>query len=411
MIDFTHCEIDLTSDYGGSDKKIPIVYNNDKYMVKFSDKIPDEKRNSMNSSYTNSAYSEHIGCEILKTMGFNVQDTLLGTYSMTSSKGEKRVYPVVACKNFNVNGKSFIDFKKIEETFLFKTPKIPKIVDLYDIMNNGNKYFGKEFGKEALKAYWDLFIADGLISNFDRHANNWGYFIDNETKQAELAPIFDCGSSLFPQLADDVLSEILNNQKEIQKRVDVFPNAALQDVNGRKISYKEYISSHQNKDCNDALIRIYPKIDMDKIYKLIDNCNELSDIRKEFYKTILDARYQQIIKEPYIQLCDKFKEIQFSELKNLSKTEKELVHSIIFLNDDVKEIKENSLSDCVNLTDVDMSKMIYDYINENFGESFFAGTKIDVNNVHEYNQDQNKENDNIIVNEDNLIENEEYDDL
>ena len=44
-------------------------------------------------------------------------------------------------------------------------------------------------------------------------------------------------------------------------------------------------------------------------------------------------------------------------------------------------------------------------------KAFFAGTKIDVNNVHEYNQDQNKENDNIIVNEGNLIENEEYDDL
>jgi hypothetical protein len=64
MIDFTDCRVDLTANYGGSDQKRGIIYNGKRYMLKLSDRVPEEKRNSLNSSYTNSAYSELIGCRI-----------------------------------------------------------------------------------------------------------------------------------------------------------------------------------------------------------------------------------------------------------------------------------------------------------------------------------------------------------
>ncbi len=78
MIDFTDCEIDLTANYGGSDQKRGIIYRNERYMLKMADCISDNKRNDLNSSYSNSVYSENVCCDIINSLGFDVQKTLLG---------------------------------------------------------------------------------------------------------------------------------------------------------------------------------------------------------------------------------------------------------------------------------------------------------------------------------------------
>ena len=310
MIDFTNCPIDFSANYGGSDKKRGIVFNGKRYMLKLSDKVPEEKRNELNSSYSNSAFSEYIGCHILKSIGFNTQNTLLGNITMTSSKGYDRVYPVVACENFIPKGYSLVEFKFIESALLFdgKPPKTPRIKDIYEILTHENAYFDKKFGDKALKSYWDLFIADALLGNFDRHANNWGYLVQDGTNEISLAPMYDCGSCLYPQLADDVLQDIMNSEEETQLRIDVFPLAALTLDDGKKASYKEYINSFSNQDCTDALLRIFPKIDMVKIHEIVNNTEGISDVRKQFYCYMLDKRYEQILEKPYNKYMDKLQE-------------------------------------------------------------------------------------------------------
>lgn len=110
MVDFTECPRDGLV-YGGSDKKFGIIYNNEHYMIKFSDEIPDFKRNSNNSSYSNNVLSEYICCNIYKSIGILFNPT---------------------------------------------------------------------------------------------------------TKDAKIAPVFDCGSCLYPQLTDEAIENILNKQDEIQ---------------------------------------------------------------------------------------------------------------------------------------------------------------------------------------------------
>jgi hypothetical protein len=303
MIDFTECRVDLTANYGGSDQKRGIIYNGKRYMLKLSDRVPDEKRNSLNSSYTNSAYSEHIGCRILKTMGFEVQNTLLGNITMTSSKGVDRIHPVVACENFIPIKCHLVEFKIIEGALMTsKPPKIPAIEDIYEIMTHENAYFSIEFGKTALKAYWDLFIADALLGNFDRHANNWGYLVNEDTNEISIAPIYDCGSCLYPQLVDEALPDILDSEEQIMLRIKKFPQAALTDEYGRKVSYMAYIDSFANQDCTDALLRVFPKISMNQIEMVIDETEGITDIRKKFYKTMLAKRYEVILQKPYERL-------------------------------------------------------------------------------------------------------------
>ncbi len=305
LIDFTECEIDLMANYGGSDKKRGIIDNGKRYMLKMSDKISEEKQNSLNSSYSNSTFSEFIGCHIMESMGFSVQRTLLGTIRMISSRGGEQVYPSVACENFVPSDKQLIEFKIIEGAILdVKPPKIPKLEHIYDIMTQPNVYFSKVFGKVAMSAYWDQFIADALLGNFDRHANNWGYLIDQNTKELTLAPIYDCGSCLYPQIADDAIERILTSKDEIQKRIDVFPQAAL-TLNGNKVSYKGYISSFMNEDCNNALLRVAPCIDMNKVKEIILHTDGISEIRKAFYMKMLSERYDQIIMELYMRLAQR----------------------------------------------------------------------------------------------------------
>lgn len=117
----------------------------------------------------------------------------------------------------------------------------------------------------------------------------------------QVAPIYDCGSCLYPQIADEGIMDILANEAEINMRVDKFPTAALILDNGQKANYKEFITSGFNLDCTSALLRVFPRIDLSTVFRVIDT-EPLSDIRKQFYKTILTARYDRILSPAYNSL-------------------------------------------------------------------------------------------------------------
>ena len=293
MIDFTPYQIDLTANYGGSDQKRGIIYQSERYMLKMPDRISDDK----NSSYSNSVYSENVCCEIVKKLGFEVQDTLIGY--IESPDGEQK--PVVACKNFVPQGYSLVDFRAIEDAVLLdrKAGKIPRIEDIYSIMSGNNAYFSKEIGAIALERYWDTFILDAMLGNFDRHANNWAYFIKNDGSELKFAPIFDCGSCLYPHISDTAIPNVLSSESEIIMRIDKYPTATLELPNKMKANYREYIQSLSNPDCTAALLRVYPLIDVNKINEVISSNSSLSDIRKEFYRTMIHRRIERILEPAY----------------------------------------------------------------------------------------------------------------
>lgn len=182
MIDFTDCNINKFKYYGGKNGgKICVIYNNEDYMLKF----PSLNEKAINEhEYSNSCISEYISCNIIKTLGLKVQETILGTYKI-----------------------------------------------------NGN----------------------------------------------------------------EKISEIINNEEEMDARVFIFPTSALK-INDKKINYFEFISNLENEECNRALLRIYPKIDIKKINEIIDDTPSISIVRKEFYKKIIKLRYEKIIKFSYEKL-------------------------------------------------------------------------------------------------------------
>ena len=67
-------------------------------------------------------------------------------------------------------------------------------------------------------------------------------------------------------------------------------------------SYYEVISSLLYEECNKALIRVYKRIDMQKVEDIVDGVEGISDIRRQFYKEMLGLRYEKMIEEPYRKL-------------------------------------------------------------------------------------------------------------
>jgi len=62
----------------------------------------------------------------------------------------------------------------------------------------------KSLGFEQLESFCDMLAFDALVCNTDRHFTNFGVLRDNATGlPVGLAPIFDNGRALFPNVAED----------------------------------------------------------------------------------------------------------------------------------------------------------------------------------------------------------------
>ena len=55
------------------------------------------------------------------------------------------------------------------------------------------------------------------------------------------------------------------------------------------------VSTGGNRDCNEALKRIVPRVNMNEIMDLIDGTPFISDLQKRFYKTMLAERKERIL--------------------------------------------------------------------------------------------------------------------
>lgn len=288
MVDFTNCKINNFKYYGGKNGgKICIIYNNENYMLKF----PSINESVVEHAYSNSCISEYIACNILKTLGLNVQDTILGTYMLS---GIEKI--VVACKDFTSNRTVLKQFAELKNSQI-ETSKNGYGTDLTEVIETIENQLVYDV-KTLKEFFWDMFIGDCLVGNFDRHNGNWGFLINEDEEKIEIAPIYDCASCLYPQLTDEKIAEIIENEEELNARVFTFPTSALK-TEDKKINYFEYINSLENKECNEALLRIYPKINIQKINEIIEGTPYISNIRKEFYKKILKLRYEKILKTSY----------------------------------------------------------------------------------------------------------------
>ncbi len=286
MIDFSNCKKTGTY-YGGSERKFGIIYNGYEYMLKF------QKYNNFGQKIYNHI-SEYLGSHIYESLGYNVQHTVLGYY-----KGEE----IVACKNFISDAFLFVPFNDIGESTLENDKDTYQYTyeDIMKMLIDNSKLTNVS---QTIKLFWEMYVIDAIIGNFDRHGGNWGFLKKNN--QYILSPIFDNGSCLFPQMvSEDIMIDIMNSEEETNKRIYTFPTSQIK-LHNKKSSYFEVINSLEFKECNEAVIKIYELYEEDKINNIIDNTPLISKVHKEFYKYITHQRFDKIIRNAYLKLKEDF---------------------------------------------------------------------------------------------------------
>ncbi len=280
-IDFSKYELSGKY-YGGSERKLGIIIDGNDYMLKFQKQTAFGKRNNH--------ISEFIGSHIFEICGFTSHKTYLGTRD-----GEE----VVACKDFNVFGRQFVPFNDVGESTLDQDKEKYQYdyEDIMQMLRDNSKLTNVE---ETVAAFWEVYIMDALIGNFDRHGSNWGFIKENN--KYTIAPVFDNGSSLFPNLTgEDDMKQIMESREETDKRIYKFPTSQIR-LDGQKSSYYNVIYSLQYEECNKALYNVFERIDMEQIKKLIESTPLLTDTQKLFYAYMIEERYSKILKASYERL-------------------------------------------------------------------------------------------------------------
>ena len=284
MLDFTEAIEELNT-YKGSEKKKTLIYDGKRYLVKFPDPIREKNKNI---SYINNAFSEYIGSHIFEIAGFKTQNTILGTYVYN---GKEKI--VCACEDFTDKNNVLYEFENLALSTNPDKKIETELSDILDVikeckLNNIN---------EIQENFWNMFIIDSIIGNIDRHNGNWGFLLNLHTKNVSFAPIYDCGSCLNPMLEDEELKKI--TETEI-KNLAINCYSCIKE-NGKKINYISFIKCMKNEECNNAIKRVFTNIDISKINAFIDEIPCMISARKEFYKKIINFRYE-ILKEIYIKL-------------------------------------------------------------------------------------------------------------
>lgn len=298
MIDFTNCKT-FKKMYGGANgNKLCIEYNGDRYMLKF----PSKPTKKTELSYANGCISEYLACHIYESLNIPVQKTLLGIYNKT---GKEKI--VVACQDFTDVGIVLQDFGSLKNQIIDSEHQ-GYGTELSDVLNAIEQQTAVD-SQELKERFWQMFVADALLGNFDRHNGNWGFLYNQITDEVTLAPVYDCGSCLYPQADKNMVEKILNNAGERNTRVYNFPTSALK-INDKKINYYDFLMQTEDKDCINALLVLCPKINFKTINEIIDNVSCLEEQQKQFYKTMLLERYNRILHPAYEKALERITPVE-----------------------------------------------------------------------------------------------------
>lgn len=268
--------------YNGRERKLGIIVHNENYMIKF------QRREGTKKHFNH--VSEYLGSHIFSILGVKAQEAYLGKY-----KGEE----VVLIKDFNKEGAFFVPFNELsdllldsdnDENFEYSFEDVIRLIKNNKKIDDVNK---------TVDTLWDIYIIDALIANADRHGNNWG-FIKKDNIHS-LAPIYANDSSLFSDISDDEVLNILKDQDRINRKVYDLPVSPIK-LEGKNSLYYEVISSLKYEECNNALKRVVERVDLEKINTLIDSVELVSSTRKRFYKRIIKERYEKILLASYKKL-------------------------------------------------------------------------------------------------------------
>lgn len=167
----------------GSEPKFFISVNGIRYLVK------DSSWNRRRKQKSYAPYCEYVASNFIRNAGIPCHKTFLGSY-------EDR--PVVICQDL-FPGITFQPFKELHQSSADTDLRDKEYTydDVLYVLQKRKNLTGESL-KSALRSFWLMFLMDATLGNRDRHEGNWGFIKKGDS--IELSPIFDNGSSLFPDV-------------------------------------------------------------------------------------------------------------------------------------------------------------------------------------------------------------------
>lgn len=212
------------------------------------------------------------------------QETVLGTY--TDKSGKNRI--VVGCKDFTQDGATLHEFSKLGNSVVTLDEKIKASIENVRLTVRETDLIKDKAG--ILDKFWDMFVVDALLGNYDRHLDNWGVL--SKDGEVSFAPVYDCGSSLGALFSDERMRGLLNNPTEF--RNEEYNVKSCYSMAGKRIFYHEIFKTPP-PELAEAIKRTTPRIDMARIGQIVLSTEGISDIRKEYLIKSLTMRYEQIL--------------------------------------------------------------------------------------------------------------------
>jgi len=211
----------------------------------------------------------------------------------TDKTGNQKI--VAGCKDFTQDGSTLYEMSKLANQAAVSSGKLDATIENIAVII-GDIEMIKD--KDAVfNSFWDMFVIDALIGNSDRHFGNWGVLVKDG--KIKFAPIYDCGSSLGALLEDAEMEKLMTAGNLFRNKE--FNVASCYSMGGKKIFYHE-IFKNPPDNLAEAIKRISPKIEMDKIHGIVDSTPAISETRKEYLKKAMDMRYGQIIQPAFKML-------------------------------------------------------------------------------------------------------------
>ena len=267
----------------GSEDKFFIEVAGKQYLVKDSSFNKRRKRTSL------APFCEHVASTFIRKSGLlECQKTFLGCYDDGSDQSPR---PVVICENIFCN-KEFRPFKELHESSAGTElgNKEYTYSDVLYVLDKKHNLKGSDFD-DFMSWFWKMFLFDAILGNRDRHEGNWGFIkCDGSTR---MAPIFDNGSSLFP----DVDLSDWKNYDFIQKRVFVLPGSQFRmwkaEYPDRAMRTNFYEMIRDYRDFFSDELFIMQSLDYKSL--IFESTKDVPAGYAGWFQSIIEARFRVLI--------------------------------------------------------------------------------------------------------------------
>lgn len=140
-----------------------------------------------------------------------------------------------------------------------------------------------------------MFVMDALIGNTDRNNSNWGIILRKDGSK-KITLVYDNGNCLNNKWDDAKMQEVLEDTRQMEAEA-YKARRCIYELRGKAINPYHLMESMNYQECSAAVRRLTPKIGgcVGIIREIIEEIPALSEIQKQFYTSIIEYRYENVL--------------------------------------------------------------------------------------------------------------------